>query len=38
VEWIDEFKLSPTPLLELDKEYEARRDGEDMDCAARMRQ
>jgi hypothetical protein len=37
-EWIVEIKLSPTLLPELDKEYEARHDDENMDRAARMRQ
>jgi hypothetical protein len=36
-EWIDEIKLSLTPSLELDEEYEARRDDENMDRTARMR-
>jgi hypothetical protein len=36
-EWIDEIKLSPTPSPELDEEYEARRDDENMDRTARMR-
>ena len=31
-----EVKLSPTPLPELDEEYEARHDDENMDRAARM--
>jgi hypothetical protein len=35
-EWINEIKLSPTPLPELD-EYEARRDDENMDRVAHMR-
>jgi hypothetical protein len=37
LEWIDEVKLSPTPSPELDKEYETRRDDEDMDHIAHMR-
>jgi hypothetical protein len=37
VEWIDEFKLSSTPSLELDEEYETRSDDENMDRTARMR-
>jgi hypothetical protein len=36
-EWIDEFKLNPTPSPELDEEYEVRRDDETMDRTARMR-
>jgi hypothetical protein len=36
-EWIDEVKLSPTPSLELDEEYEARRDDEDMGRTSHMR-
>jgi hypothetical protein len=36
-EWIDEIKLSPTPSPELDEEYEARRDDENMDRTARMK-
>jgi hypothetical protein len=38
VEWINEVKLSLTPSPELDEEYAARRDDEDMDRIARMRQ
>jgi hypothetical protein len=37
VEWINEFKLSPTLSPELDEEYEARCDDEDMDHTTRMR-
>jgi hypothetical protein len=37
-EWIDEVKLSPTPSLELDEEYEARCDDEDMGRTSHMRQ
>jgi hypothetical protein len=33
----NEIKLSPTPSPELDEEYEARRDDENMDRNARMR-
>jgi hypothetical protein len=36
-EWINEIKLSPTPSSELDEEYEARRDDENMNRNARMR-
>ena len=36
-EWIDEIKLSLTPSPELDEDYAARREDENMDRNARRR-
>jgi hypothetical protein len=37
MEWMDESKLSPTPSPELDEEYQARHDEEEMHLNARHR-